>query len=143
MSEKSNNKLKKVDRPTSPHLTIYKPQITSVLSITHRITGVFMTVGAFVLAAWVIALGESYEMYNCVADILSSAVGRIFLLGWVFALFFHLCNGVRHLFWDAGYGFSIRAVNISGWLTILTSLFLTYLAISCASHQLGGYLWQN
>ncbi len=116
-----------VARPLSPHLQIYRPQLTSVLSITHRATGVALAVGTLLLVWWLIAAATGPEEYAVVQTVMSSWIGRLLLLGWTVALFYHLCNGIRHLFWDAGYGFELRTTYISGWLVILATLALTAL----------------
>jgi succinate dehydrogenase / fumarate reductase cytochrome b subunit len=115
-------------RPLSPHLQIYRPQITSVLSILHRLTGVFLGLGALLLAWWLIALASSPEAYAAVRGFMGSFVGRILLLGFTFALFFHLLNGVRHLAWDLGLGFDLKTVRRSGLGVVTGSGVLTLLA---------------
>ncbi len=116
-----------VARPLSPHLQIYRPQLTSVLSITHRATGVALAVGTLLLVWWLIAAATGPEEYALAQTVMSSWIGRVLLLGWTVALFYHLCNGIRHLFWDAGYGFELRTTYISGWLVIVATLVLTAL----------------
>jgi succinate dehydrogenase / fumarate reductase cytochrome b subunit len=116
-----------VHRPLSPHLQIYKWQLTSVLSILHRMTGIALAVGAVYLAIWVIcATGPTayanFQAFN------TSILGRIVLGGWLFSAFFHLCNGIRHLFWDAGYGFEIKDAYRSGWIVVGVSLAATVLS---------------
>lgn len=127
------------NRPLSPHLSIYKPQITSVLSITHRLTGLFLFVGLFYLS-WLIIFNnfsslifaEAILRFN--AYLFSTIIGKAFLFSWALALYYHLCNGIRHLCWDVGYGFSIKAVKLSGLLVIFAALIMTfatwYLALS-------------
>jgi succinate dehydrogenase / fumarate reductase cytochrome b subunit len=112
-------------RPLSPHLQIYRPQLTSVLSITHRATGVALAVGTLLLAWWLIAAATGPEAYAVVQGVLASWIGRLLLLGWTVSLFYHLCNGIRHLFWDVGYGFELRTTYVSGWLVILATIVLT------------------
>jgi succinate dehydrogenase / fumarate reductase cytochrome b subunit len=118
----SNPKLK---RPLSPHLQIYKPQITSVLSILHRITGAFLSAGALVMAYWLYAAAYDMASYECVYRCFSSIIGRIALIAWTGAFYYHLCNGIRHLFWDAGMGFEIDAVQRTGMLVLLVSVSMT------------------
>jgi succinate dehydrogenase / fumarate reductase cytochrome b subunit len=115
-------------RPLSPHLQIYKPQLTSLMSILHRFTGIFLSLGTVVLAYWLIAAASGVESYQQAQDLLSSWLGLVFLFGWSFALFYHLCNGIRHLFWDIGLGMDIKMVYLSGKLVLITSLILTALA---------------
>lgn len=120
------------DRPLSPHIGIYKPQITSVLSILHRATGMFLCLGAVVFAWWVIALALGPEPYAAVRSALGSWLGRLLLFAWTFSFFFHLCNGVRHLFWDAGIGFELRTVQASGLAVVAASIALTIAAFGLA-----------
>jgi len=126
-SEKKKSEEKKIvrERPLSPHLTIYKPQITSVLSIMHRVTGVFLFIGAFVLVWWLASVACSMPHYKFITSILTSPVGKLFLLGWSFSMFFHMANGVRHLFWDIGMGYNLSTVEVSGWVVVIFSVFST------------------
>lgn len=112
-------------RPLSPHLQIYQPQLTSVMSIFHRGSGIFLALGALALVYWLTAIAEGPDAYQQAQHILGSWVGLVVLLGWSFSLFYHLCNGIRHLFWDAGYGFDLQTVYASGKLVWITSLLLT------------------
>lgn len=122
-----------VDRqPLSPHISIYKPQITSILSITHRMTGVALYVGAFVLAwAIICSIYQSNILQNnivqgCILTLLSStAIGKIMLFGWTFCLYYHLLNGIRHLFWDMGKGFALCTATTTGWLVVCGAALLT------------------
>ena len=113
------------NRPLSPHLQVYRPQITSILSITHRATGVGLAVGALGLAYWLNAAAYGAGAFDRAQAIFSSLIGTILLIGFTFALFFHLCNGVRHLFWDTGRGFEMVQLRASGWAVVLISLGLT------------------
>ena len=112
-------------RPLSPHLQIYKPQITSVLSILHRLTGLALSLGFIVLAFWLAAAALGDEYYGCFQAFFSGFFGKTILFGWTLALFYHLCNGIRHLFWDIGYGFNLKTVRWSGWLVVIASILLT------------------
>ena len=112
-------------RPLSPHLQVYKPQITSFLSILHRLTGLFLSLGSVVIVAWLFSLAFAPKTYDCLVKIAHSIGGKAFLLGWAFCFFYHLSNGIRHLFWDMGRGFDMKNVRRSGWFVILTALFLT------------------
>ncbi|CCG41944.1 succinate dehydrogenase, cytochrome b556 subunit [Magnetospirillum molischianum] len=118
----------KRDRPLSPHLQIYKMPFTAVLSISHRITGVVMAVGTLVLAYWLAAAAYGPDAYATAQAVLGSVPGRLLLFGWSVALFYHLCNGIRHMFWDAGMGFEIRDAVKSGYITVGAALALTILA---------------
>ena len=117
--------MKLVKRPLSPHLQIYKPQLTSVLSITHRGTGVFLSLGALVLTYWLVSLAVSEELFNSFHLHTSFWYGKLFLIGFVFSLYYHLANGIRHLFWDIGLGLEISTTYKSGYFTIFISTVLT------------------
>jgi succinate dehydrogenase / fumarate reductase cytochrome b subunit len=116
------------NRPLSPHLQVYRWQLTSVLSILHRATGIALSVGALYLAAWVIYAAGSSRGYAVFQEFNGSIVGRILLGGWLFSAFYHLCNGIRHLFWDAGYGFELKDAYRSGWIVVAVSLVATVLS---------------
>ena len=126
------------NRPLSPHLQVYKPQLTSVLSIFHRATGVFLVVGTLLLVYWLLALAAGPEAYASAQGFLGSNLGRVILFPWVFALFYHLCNGIRHLFWDAGMGFEIKTLYASGVAVIAASAVITLLAFVAAYAMRGG-----
>ncbi len=117
-----------VERPLSPHLQVYKPQLTSVLSILHRVTGVALAAGTLLLAWWLVAAAYGPGQFEAVRAFAASWFGRLLLLGFTFALFYHLCNGIRHLFWDAGRGFELKTAYASGWLVVAASLGLTAVA---------------
>ena len=113
------------DRPLSPHLSIYQYQITWVLSILHRATGVALTVGAALIVFWLFAAASGPEQFARVDGFLTSPIGGFVLLGSLFAFSFHFLNGVRHLFWDAGYGFKLGNVTLTGWGVVLGSAAMT------------------
>jgi len=117
-------------RPLSPFMIgpYYRPQLTSMLSITHRATGVFLSCGTVLLAAWLMAAASGAEAYAQAQVHVTAWYGQIALLAWSYALFFHLCNGIRHLVWDAGYAFSMRSVYVGGYLVVAFSILLTALA---------------
>ena len=117
--------MSKAGRPLSPHLTIYRWPITMTLSILHRMTGVALSVGLIVFTVWLIALSTGAAAYEQIAALLQSIVGRLLLVAFSFAFFFHLCNGVRHLFWDLGKGFEMHQVTASAWSVVVASLALT------------------
>jgi succinate dehydrogenase / fumarate reductase cytochrome b subunit len=114
-----------VHRPLSPHLQIYKPQLTSVLSILHRATGIALAVGALYLALWVICAAAGPATYVTFQSFNTSILGRIVLGGWLFCGFYHPCNGIRLLFWDAGYGFELKDAYRSGWIVVAVSAVAT------------------
>ena len=113
------------ERPLSPHLQVYKPQLTSILSIMHRVTGVALAAGTCLLVWWLAAIALGGEYYTIMQNIMGSWYGRLTLLGWSFALFYHLCNGIRHLFWDMGVGLDLPKAYQSGWLVIAAAISLT------------------
>lgn len=115
-------------RPLSPHLQIYKPQLTSVLSITHRLAGVVLSVGSLFLVWWLVAAATGNAAFAAAQSFWGSWFGILLLVGWTFALFFHLANGIRHLVWDAGYGFGLREAYLSGWIVLAASAALTLAA---------------
>ncbi|MGE5146161.1 MAG: succinate dehydrogenase, cytochrome b556 subunit [Candidatus Eiseniibacteriota bacterium] len=117
--------MNKPSRPLSPHLQIYRPQITSVLSILHRITGVALAVGTLLLVWWLVAAATGREAFETADGFVASWIGRLLLLGWTYALFFHLCNGIRHLAWDTGRGFELKTVTATGWLVVIGAIVLT------------------
>ncbi len=116
------------DRPLSPHLQVYRPQITSMLSILHRVTGVGLGAGTLLIAWWLIAAATGPEAFETAQAFLGSLFGRLILFGFTWALFYHLCNGIRHLVWDAGYGYDLDSVTKTGWLVLVASVVLTVLA---------------
>jgi succinate dehydrogenase / fumarate reductase cytochrome b subunit len=112
-------------RPLSPHLQIYKPQLTSLLSILHRASGVALSIGSVILVSWVVALSLGETTYSSYSMIINNWFGKLVLFGFTFGLFYHLSNGIRHLFWDAGYGYDLKVAYTSGTLVIISSLTLT------------------
>ncbi len=130
--------MEKSQRPLSPHLQIYRPQLTSVLSITHRATGIALVLGTMLLAYWLLAAASGAEAYSSAQQLLGSWPGRILLLGFSFSLFFHLCNGIRHLFWDVGLGFDLKTAYASGRAVVAVSVAMTVLAWALAYAMRGG-----
>jgi succinate dehydrogenase / fumarate reductase cytochrome b subunit len=112
-------------RPTSPHVWIYRWQIGNTLSILHRFTGAALGLGLIALSYWLVSLAGGPESYTAAGRFFGSPVGLIVLLGWTFSFFFHLLNGVRHLFWDAGRGFERTPRHLSGWFAVLGAVALT------------------
>jgi succinate dehydrogenase / fumarate reductase cytochrome b subunit len=113
------------NRPLSPHLQVYRPQLTSVLSITHRMMGVALTAGTLLLVYWLVAAASGAEAYETARGLIGSVIGRLLLFGWSVALFYHLSNGIRHLFWDAGFGFELPVLYRSGWAVVVATAALT------------------
>jgi succinate dehydrogenase / fumarate reductase cytochrome b subunit len=124
-------------RRLSPNIQIYRPQLTSVLSIANRVTGVASFVGAVGLVAWLCAIAAGPVPYASARTILQSPGGQLLLWASVFAFFFHLIGGIRHLVWDTLHGFDLRSIYISGWSVVATSAALT-LVVWAASHFAGG-----
>ncbi len=113
-------------------MQIYRPQLTSVLSITHRATGVWLGVGSLLLVTWLITVASGGPAYTALDDFLSSWLGALLLFSWTFALYYHLCNGIRHLGWDLVFGFELSAIYLSGWLVVAASVVLTLLTWATA-----------
>jgi len=113
------------DRPLSPHISIYRWPLTMVLSILHRATGVAMSVGFIVLVAWLFDAASGPEAYSVFYTAMDSIIGKLLLIGWSFAFFFHLANGVRHLFWDTGRGLEKEQATRSAWLVLIGATVLT------------------
>jgi succinate dehydrogenase / fumarate reductase cytochrome b subunit len=120
--------MKSVARPLSPHLQIYRWQLTSVLSILHRATGIALAVGTLFLVCWLIAAASGPEAYERLQGFNGSWLGLLLLLGWSFALFYHLCNGIRHLGWDSGWGLDLPTTYKTGWTVVAASAALTLIA---------------
>ena len=111
--------------PTSPHLQIYRWEISSLLSITHRISGVINLVALFLVFFWLIVLSLGENNYVLFLSVINSFFGKFILIGFTWSMSFHLLSGIRHLAWDLGYGFEIKTANISGIIVIISSLVLT------------------
>ncbi len=123
--QNTNKQTSRSDRPLSPHLQIYKPQLTSVLSITHRGTGVFLSLGAILLSGWLMAAATHPKNFTLIQTHLGNWYGQCLLAVFAFSLYFHLCNGIRHLFWDSGLGLDIETSYKSGYAALIISLLLT------------------
>lgn len=124
-------------RPLSPHLQVYRWQITSVLSILHRLTGVALAFGMALLIAWLTAAAAGPQTFAMVQGLIASPLGLLVVAGFSFALFFHLCNGIRHLFWDMGMGFELTTATASGWAVIAAAVLLTALVWGIGLAALG------
>ncbi|MDP5344803.1 MAG: succinate dehydrogenase, cytochrome b556 subunit [Paracoccaceae bacterium] len=116
-------------RPLSPHLQIYRPQITSILSILHRVTGVGLTLGMVLVVWWFVAAALSPGYFALVDGLLTSWFGVLVLATSVWALWYHALNGVRHLFWDAGWGFDLAVVTKSGIAVLGGACALTLITL--------------
>lgn len=118
------------NRPLSPHIQVYRPQMTSILSILHRITGVGMTLGAILVVWWFVAGAVSPDYSAKVDGYLTSWLGLLVLTGSLWALWYHTLTGIRHLVWDMGKGFDLEIVTKSGWAIVGGSVVLTLLTIA-------------
>lgn len=116
------------NRPLSPHLQIYRWQLHMVLSIVHRATGIGLSAGSVLLVYWLWSAAAGSESYAVAQAVLGSYPGLVVLFGFTLCLFYHLCNGIRHLFWDVGLGFDLDAVTASGYAVVIAALVLTVLA---------------
>jgi len=111
--------------PLSPHLQIYRWHISSLLSITHRISGVINLLALILIFFWLLALSFGESNYELFLLIINSFFGKFILIGFTWSMSFHILSGIRHLVWDLGYGFEIKTANISGIIVIICSLVLT------------------
>ena len=111
--------------PLSPHLQIYRWHISSLLSITHRIAGVVNLISLILIFFWLVVLSFSENNYELFLLLINSFFGKFILIGFTWSMVFHVLSGIRHLFWDLGYGFEIKTANISGIIVIISSLVLT------------------
>lgn len=125
------------NRPLSPHIQVYRPQITSVLSIAHRITGVALTAGTLLLTWWLVAAAYGPDQFATVQGFIGSWIGQLLLWGFTFALFYHLGNGVRHLAWDFGWGFELGQVRSSGIAVVAFAIAATLVTL-IAAYTVGG-----
>lgn len=116
------------NRPLSPHLDIYRLPLLAIMSITHRITGVGLVLGLFVLAWWLGAAATGAEAFANAQDLLGSFIGYVLLFGWSVALFFHLGHGVRHLLWEAGWGYELPQAYASAKVALVATAALTLIA---------------
>ena len=123
IGQSSDGKL--VRRPLSPHLQVYRPQITSVLSILNRLTGIISSVAALAMVWWLVALAAGPGAFGTVQAVAGSWLGLLVLFGWTAALFYHFFAGIRHLAWDNGIGFSLDATHRSGWATVIATVVCT------------------
>lgn len=123
-------------RPLSPHLSIYKPQISSVLSILHRITGVVLFLGLILMLLWLTLFTYHPDIQDhWIWKLFSTYYGKALLILWSYSLFFHLSTAIRHLFWDYGLGFEVKVINCTGWIAVIASI-----AMAAISWGLAFYL---
>ena len=116
-----------VVRPLSPHLQVYAPQITSILSIMNRVTGIATSAGTLLLVWWLVAAAAGPRAFAAVQGFIGSPVGLFVLFGWTASLFYHFFGGIRHLAWDAGWGYEIDRTHLTGWATIIATVATTVL----------------
>lgn len=114
-------------RPLSPHLQIYRLPLPALLSISHRMSGIALTLGIFVLVAWLWAGAFNAKCFENLRLAFTSPLGHVLLFGWMLAFFYHLCAGVRHLVWDTGAGFEKPVYRVTNWIVIVAALALTIL----------------
>ncbi len=113
------------NRPLSPHLQIYKMPLSAKLSVLHRLTGLALSFAAVILVFWLFSLAYFADTAIAFHHFFSSMLGKIILVLFSFAFFYHFCNGIRHLFWDVGKGFDLESVNKSGVMVIIVAVVLT------------------
>jgi succinate dehydrogenase / fumarate reductase, cytochrome b subunit len=114
-------------RPLSPHMQVYRWQVQMVTSILHRATGIALAVGSLLVICGLLSLAAGEDSFNHFKSMIGSPVGLVLLIGWSWALFYHLCNGIRHLIQDAGAGYAIAQFVRSSWLSVVGSIVLTLL----------------
>jgi len=124
-------------RPLSPHLQVYRPQLTSFTSIMHRLTGIGLAVGLLYLVCWLTAAASGLEAFDKLQSFNGSIIGRLLLFGWTVAFFYHLLNGIRHLAWDAGWGFELPAAYKTGYAVLIGTALLTIVAWVVGYYQMG------
>lgn len=125
------------NNPLSPHLQVYRPQLTSVLSITHRATGVFLVLGTLMLLYWLVAAALGPATYAEAQRCFAALPTQLLLVAWTFAFYYHLCNGIRHLLWDTGWGFDLDTAYKTGAAVVVGAVVLTVLTWWCVVAQGG------
>lgn len=128
------------NRPVSPHLQIYRFMWTMALSILHRMTGVFLSIGAIFLVYWLVSVASGAHAHETARELIASWPGRLLLFGWTLAFWFHFSNGMRHLFWDAGQGLELGPARVSGYLVVVAAVILTLITWGAAYAVMGGAL---
>ena len=128
------------ERPLSPHLSIYRWQVTMLASITHRVTGIALAAGTLVLAWWLVSISNGPEGYESFMDVAETPIGLVVLFGFAWSLAFHLLNGIRHLFWDFGYGFDKHTATRTGTLVFILSFLIAAGFFGAAWTGHGAYL---
>ncbi|PLX35711.1 MAG: succinate dehydrogenase, cytochrome b556 subunit [Hyphomicrobiales bacterium] len=128
----------KIERPLSPHLQIYRPMFTMMMSMMHRITGAALFFGTFILAWWLISAASGPAYYSYVNVFVSSWLGRLILFGYTWALIHHMLGGIRHFIWDTGRMFSRPALEYSAWAMLISSVGLTWVVWIAGYIVMGG-----
>jgi succinate dehydrogenase / fumarate reductase cytochrome b subunit len=127
-------------RPLSPHLQIYRQPLTAgVISILHRITGIGLSVGLLYLVCWLIAAASGLDAFDKLQSFNGSIIGKLLLFGWTVAFFYHLLNGIRHLSWDAGWGFELPTATKSGYVVLIGTVVLTLAAWVIGYYRMGAF----
>lgn len=127
-----------IRRPLSPHLSVYRPQMTSVLSIMNRVTGLAISAGTLLLVWWLVAAAAGPGPYATVQWFVGSPIGLFMLFGWTASLFYHFYAGIRHLAWDSGWGYELDRTYITGWATIIATLVTTVLVWGIGLYMMPG-----
>ena len=125
-----------IRRPLSPHLQVYRPQLTSLSSIMNRVTGIAVSIGTLMLVWWLVAAAVGPGAFSTVQGFIASPVGLFLMFGWTASLFYHFFGGLRHLAWDLGYGYELESTHLTGWAVIIGALVCTVLAWA-----VGLWLW--
>ena len=112
-------------RPLSPHLQVYRLPLPALMSISHRASGVVMSTGTLLVALWLVMLAAGENTFNIAQQFVSHPIGKLVMFGYSLALFYHACNGIRHLFWDAVIGLDIPSIYRTGYLTIFLAIIFT------------------
>jgi len=112
-------------RPLSPHLQVYRPQLTSVMSIMHRASGAVLATGSLLLTIWLVALAAGADIFGLVTALLQHPLGQFVLFGYSLALVYHGFNGIRHLAWDLRLGLEVKQVYQSGYLVLVLTVLVT------------------
>lgn len=115
------------DRPLSPHLQVYRWEVSMTLSILHRVSGMFLALGTVVLVWWLMAVAAGDAAYERFVACIDTPIGYLLMFGWSAALMLHLLNGIRHLAWDAGWGFELARAKATGWVVVIGAVVLTAL----------------
>lgn len=132
-----SEEMKPKERPLSPHLQVYRLPMTAKMSISHRLTGVILTVGLVLLAGWIIAAGLGEQRYDQVMSFISTPYTKYIFVAFAFALFYHMGNGFRHVLWDIGVGLNEKAAFKSGIMVLVFASIMTYgvWSFACGCHK--------